>query len=167
MIIRRAKINELAEIMAVTRACAAHMQAAGIFQWNDHYPSEKDFRNDIDRKELYVLHEAGELIAFIALTPIMDEEYKSVQWLTENGNNLYVHRLAVHPDQQANGYAQALMSYAENLARGENYTSIRLDTFSQNTRNQKFYEKRGYKRLGDIFLPMQSPYPFHCYELVL
>jgi len=59
------------------------------------------------------------------------------------------------------------MNFAENHARKNGFTSIRLDTFSQNTANQKFYETRGYQKLGDIYFPKQSEHPFHCYELIL
>ena len=59
------------------------------------------------------------------------------------------------------------MNFAETYAKENNYNSVRLDTFSQNKRNQKFYEQRGYKRLGDIYFPKQSEHPFYCYELYL
>jgi len=59
------------------------------------------------------------------------------------------------------------MDFAETFARENMFDSIRLDTFSQNKRNQQFYERRGYQRLADIFFPNQSEHPFHCYELVL
>ena len=42
-----------------------------------------------------------------------------------------------------------------------------LDTYSKNIRNQKFYEARGYKKLGDVYFPHKNDQPFHCYELVL
>jgi ribosomal protein S18 acetylase RimI-like enzyme len=97
----------------------------------------------------------------------MDEEYGSIKWLTENKNNVYIHRLAVHPEHQGKGIAQQLMDFAEDFAIKNNYTSIRLDTFSKNKRNQKFYELRNYKRLGNIYFPKQSNEPFYCYELIL
>ena len=59
------------------------------------------------------------------------------------------------------------MTFAENYARANQYSSVRLDTFSQNKRNQLFYETRGYHKLGDIYFPEQSDDHFHCYELVL
>jgi hypothetical protein len=59
------------------------------------------------------------------------------------------------------------MDFAEIQAKKTKASSIRLDTFSQNIRNQKFYELRSYKRLGEIYFPKQSTYPFYCYELVL
>ncbi|MGB5236651.1 MAG: GNAT family N-acetyltransferase [Flavobacteriaceae bacterium] len=165
--IRRAKIEEIPEIIELTKACAHHMTEEGISQWNEHYPSEQAFVRDISRDELYAFEIDGKVIGVIAVTTLIDEEYVSVQWLTQTGNNLYIHRLAVHPRLQGRGYAQQLMSFAEELAIDNNCESIRLDTFSKNFRNQRFYEQRGYVKLGDIFFPKQSEYPFHCYELIL
>jgi ribosomal protein S18 acetylase RimI-like enzyme len=59
-----------------------------------------------------------------------------------------------------------MMSYAEDYARKKLYYSVRLDTFSKNLKNQKFYEQRGYIKLGEIYFPKQSKYPFYCYELI-
>ena len=73
----------------------------------------------------------------------------------------------IHPDYQGKGYARKLMDFVEDMARTKVATSVRLDTFSRNKRNQKFYEQRGYHRLDDIYFPLQSDHPFHCYELVI
>ena len=58
------------------------------------------------------------------------------------------------------------MDFAENESKLSGVESIRLDTFSQNIVNQNFYEKRGYVKLEDIYFPLQSEHPFHCYELL-
>ena len=165
--IRRAKILEIPEIIALARACAADMIARGIYQWDNQYPSEAIFTKDILLERLFVRIKEGSLIGVIALCEDKDPEYNNVNWITPDSHNLYVHRLAVHPDQQGLGHARELMDFAEHYARENQYTSIRLDTFSQNPRNQRFYELRGYTRLEEIFLPNQSPYPFYCYELCL
>lgn len=165
--IRPAKIGEIHQIMTITKACARHMRVQGIEQWNDHYPSQEIFKNDIERGELYVKKIDGHIIGCICITTVMDEEYFPVKWLTPNEINLYVHRLAIHPDFQGKGYARQLMDKAEKMARAKNYTSVRLDTFSKNKRNQRFYEARGYKKLESIYFPKQSPHPFYCYELIL
>ena len=165
--IRKGKIEDIKSIMNLTKACAKAMIAKGIYQWNAHYPNSSAFKKDVERNELYVLETVSDISGTIVISTVMDEEYKPIEWLTKNDNNLYIHRLAIHPNLQGKGYAQQLMDFAENYAIENNYTSIRLDTFSQNKRNQKFYELRGYKRLGDIYFPKQSEYPFHCYELIL
>lgn len=165
--IRKGKIEDIKSIMNLTKACAKAMIAKGIYQWNAHYPNSSAFKKDVERNELYVLETDSDISGTIVISTVMDEEYRPIEWLTKNDNNLYIHRLAIHPNLQGKGYAQQLMDFAENYAIENNYTSIRLDTFSQNKRNQKFYELRGYKRLGDIYFPKQSEFPFHCYELML
>lgn len=165
--IRKGTITDIEAIIDITKSCAKHMISKGIFQWNEHYPSKEVFINDVNHNQLYVLELGNQIAGTVVISTLMDEEYVPIQWLTKNKNNLYIHRLAIHPKHQGKGYAQQLMDFTEKYAIDNNYTSIRLDTFSQNKRNQKFYELRSYKRLDDIYFPKQSEYPFHCYELVL
>ena len=165
--IRLAKISEINEILTVTKACAAFMIENGIYQWNEHYPSKQAFLNDITQGELYVLEVDKKVEGTIVLSTHMDNEYIPIKWLTKNDANLYIHRLSVHPEHQGKGYAQKMMTFAESYAKENKFASVRLDTFSVNKRNVRFYEARGYKRLGDIYFPKQSEHPFHCYELVL
>ncbi|MGB5820256.1 MAG: GNAT family N-acetyltransferase [Saonia sp.] len=164
--IRSAKISEINDILNLTKACAAHMIEKGIYQWNEHYPSREAFEKDIERNELYILIMEDSIIGIIVISTWMDEEYIPINWLTPNKDNIYIHRLGIHPSYQGNGYAQKLMAFAEAYAQKNGFASVRLDTFSQNKRNQQFYETRGYQRLDDIYFPKQSELPFHCYELV-
>jgi ribosomal protein S18 acetylase RimI-like enzyme len=165
--IRKANVSEIEKIITITRACGRKMASEGIFQWNDHYPNSQAFKQDIERAELYVLLSENTPVGCIAISSLKDEVYSDVNWLTPDGTNYYIHRLAVHPNFQGQGNARILMDFAEDLAREKNATSIRLDTFSKNHRNQRFYEARGYTRLGSVYFPKQSEYPFYCYELVL
>lgn len=165
--ILKAKIEELQEIKSLTESCAKAMIDKGIYQWNEHYPSLKKLRKDILKDELYVLKQHNQILGIIVITSEKDEEYNPINWLSKTENNLYIHRLATHPDHWGKGYARQLMDFAEKLARKDNYESVRLDTFSMNKRNQRFYEARGYQRLGNIYFPKQSEHPFYCYELLI
>jgi len=165
--IRKAKSKDLQEVLSITNACALDLISKGIFQWSEEYPNKETFENDLANNWLYIISENKKTIGSISITPNMDEEYKSIAWLTITSNNLYIHRLAVDPKMQGEGYAQKLMDFAENYGRQNNYESIRLDTFSQNKRNQRFYKQRGYVRLENVYFPSQSQDPFYCYELIL
>lgn len=165
--IRKATASDLTAIKELTEACANHMQEKDIFQWNEHYPSLERLQEDIKKEELYVLEENNVIEGIIVLTPGMDHEYIPIEWLTPNCNNLYVHRLATNPQEWGSGNGRKLMDFAEAFAKEQGYVSVRLDTFSKNERNQRFYETRGYKRLGNIYFPKQSEHPFYCYEKVL
>lgn len=165
--IRIATLQDIDSLLGITKACAHYMTQKGIFQWNENYPNRNAFVTDVHRNELYVLLDASQIVGCVVISTFMDEEYKTVQWDTPDDTNVYIHRLAVHPEVQGKGCAQQLMQFAENYAIENNYRSIRLDTFSKNTRNQKFYELRNYKKLGSIYFPKQSVYPFYCYERIL
>lgn len=165
--IRKATIEDIDSILSLTKACAEDMVRKGIYQWNDAYPSREAFTKDVARDELYVLTEHSKVIACIVISTIIDDVYRPVTWLSETDANIYIHRLAVHPDHQGKGLAQKLMTHAENYARSHDFKSIRLDTFSKNKRNQRFYKQRGYTQLETIYFPQQSEFPFYCYELIL
>jgi ribosomal protein S18 acetylase RimI-like enzyme len=164
--IRLAKLSEIEEILTITKACGAKMISKGIFQWNDHYPNGLAFEKDIARNELYVLIASEQIVGCITISSEKDVEYNDIEWLTEDAQHYYIHRLAIHPNFQHRGFAKQLMDFAEALAQQQHAVSIRLDTFSVNKRNQRFYEARGYQRLGDIYFPRQSELCFYCYELV-
>ncbi len=165
MIIRKALKTDLNTLYSITNSCAQHLMKLGIFQWSENYPSKEILLNDIELKQIWKLEDENTIIGLIVLTEIEDSTYQQVKWLTKNQENLYIHRLAVHPNFQGKGYAQKLMDFAERFAFENNYNSIRLDTFSQNKRNQLFYEKRNYIKLENIYFPNQSEFPFYCYEM--
>ena len=165
--IRKATQDDIDVILKLTNACAEFMISKSIFQWNEAYPSKVAFEKDINREELYVLDNNNTIIGCVVISTLIDEEYKLVNWLTPNRNNIYIHRLAVHPIFQKQGFAQQLMTFAEEFSKNRKYDSIRLDTFSKNKGNQQFYEQRGYQRLETIHYPLQSEDGFYCYELVL
>ncbi len=165
--IKKAIISDLNDLLQITKSCARHMIDKEIYQWNELYPSKEILQKDIALKQLWKLEIDHKIIGLVVLTEIEDAEYKEVKWLTNNRQNLYIHRLAVHPNFQGKGYAQKLMDFAENYALKNNYISIRLDTFSQNKRNQEFYKKRNYIQLDAIYFPNQSEHPFYCFEKIV
>ena len=165
--IKLAKIVHLQRVKEIANACALDMINRKIFQWNENYPSIEIFEKDIENKNLYVYENDSKILGCVVLSLAKDEEYKDVRWLTKDGNNLYVHRLAVDPKFQKKGIGRTLMDFAEEYARKSGLKSIRLDTFSRNERNNKFYKSRKYIQLDDVYFINQSEYPFHCYEKIL
>lgn len=165
--IRRGVHEDLIPILEITKNCAVKMDAMGIYQWNENYPNRNAFIDDIKNNELLVFTKGDLLVGCIALCTKMDDVYKDVKWLTKDVKSLYVHRLAVDPQFQKKGIGKKLMDYAEDFAKKNNFISVRLDTFSKNKNNMRFYERRGYKRLEKVFFPEQSRFPFYCYELII
>ena len=165
--IRKGDVSDIDTILNITKSCAKHMIQNDIYQWNEYYPDRDSFVNDAENQELYVYVINSKVVACISLCVHIDEVYLPVKWKTKNDNNLYIHRLAVHPDFQQKGIGKILMDFAEKYATEKKFVSVRLDTFSVNKRNLKFYESRGYQRLERIYFPKQSEFPFYCYELII
>lgn len=166
--IRLAKLSEVDELVRLTLSCGEHLRTLGISQWSADYPNKEIISADISKKQLFVLTENSVPQAIVVLNEVSDPEYADVKWLTpKTSKNLFVHRLATNPKSQGKGYARKLMDFAENYARENNYDSIRLDTFSQNLRNQKFYDARGYHNLGELWLSYKNDFPYIAYELIV
>ena len=69
----------------------------------------------------------------------------------------------IDPNHQRQGNAHKLMDFAENYAIEQNYSSVRLDAYSQNKGVLNFYKKRDYVIRGNVNFP-QRLYAFHCME---
>lgn len=165
--IELAKINDLDRVKKITSDCALEMISRKVFQWDENYPNIEIFKKDIDNQNLYVYREKSIVLGCIMLSLSKDEVYDNVKWLTKDEKNLYVHRLAVDPKYQKKGIGKLLMDFAEEYGLKNGLKSVRLDTFSKNDRNNKFYRSRNYIQLDDVYFPNQSEFPFHCYEKIL
>ena len=165
--IRKATSSDLTYILNIIKNCTNHMIDNKIFQWNENYPSKEILKDDIKSNNLYLIKKNEKTIGCVMKSEKQSKVYKKVKWITENKKNLYVHRLAVDPKYQGKGYGIKLMDFVERNALKNNFISIRLDTFSKNKRNVKFYKKRGYIKIENIYFPNQSIYPFYCLEKIL
>ena len=166
--ISRGLPHEIDAIIALTKRCGLHMRENGIDQWDENYPDYDSIANDLETKTLFAYREGDTIVGIVVLNETQDEEYGEINWSTsESDRNLVVHRLAVEPIHQGKGIARKIMDFAENFAREQEYDSIRLDTFSQNPRNQRFYTNRGYTDLGEVYLKYKKEHPYFCYELLL
>jgi ribosomal protein S18 acetylase RimI-like enzyme len=165
--VRKALVQDIPNIKKITEACAQHMIDQGIYQWNKNYPSLEVLTKDVKANNVYVYLLEQEIIATVMFSMEMDDFYRKIDWLTQDAKQLYVHRLAVHPAYQGQGIARGLMDFGEALAKEKECLSIRLDTFSQNPRNNRFYKARQYQQVGQVFFAQKSEHPFYCYEKVL
>ena len=156
------------EIIAMTKLCAADLISKGISQWDENYPDLNTIQTDIHQGELFKYVIDDTILGIVVLNENQDPEYNELNWITSNNSrNLFVHRLAVHPEHQGKGIARQLMDFAEEKAKRDGYDSIRLDTFSQNKRNQNFYDNRDYQRTGEVYLSYRDDFPYIGYELIL
>ena len=166
MIIRKAKINELDEIMNMYASCVDGMQKANIDQWDSTYPNRKIIYEDIRNKSFYIFLINDEIIGGINIDKIQDKTYLDIKWKDKGNKFLVVHRLAVRQEFWKKGIGNKLMFFAESLVKEKKLNSIRLDTYSSNPIAINFYLNLGYIKKGEIFLkPNKNEY--YCFEKLI
>jgi len=163
--IRKAVLEDTKEIMEIIAATISEMRNYNNTQWDENYPQEKDFINDIQRGDLYVSERDGKLVGFICINNIEPAEYNWLSW-SLNGDCMVVHRMAVNSSLRRSGIGTELMKFADNLALASNIRYLKTDTYSINTKMNALFKKCGYALVGEMsFLGKEKP--FYCYEKIL
>ena len=163
MIIRPATTADLPDLLTLLRRVVPLMHKTGNFQWDDQYPNEAVFKQDIDKDQLWVADVDGQLAGVAALTEDQEPEYAQVGFdLSQRA--IVTHRLAVDPAFRGQGVAVALLAQAEQIAKERDVTFLRIDTNSENPMTQKLFPKLGYTYAGEITLSFRPGLRFLAYE---
>lgn len=163
MTIRPATLTDLPALMNLVRHVVPLMRKSGNFQWDEHYPNQQVFSEDIAKNQLWVAHIDGLLAGVAALTEDQEPEYAQVGFdLSQRA--IVTHRLAVDPAFQGRGVAVALLAQAEKLALERGIHFLRIDTNSANQATQKLFPKLGYTYAGDITLGFRPGLRFMAYQ---
>lgn len=163
MLLRLANINDIPQILKLVSEVVPIMNAGGNLQWDNNYPNEKAFAQDIYLMKLWVADLDGTIAGVSAITTDQDPEYAEVGW-DINETAIVTHRLAVSPRYHGKGVAIALMQKAEDEAIRRGIKKLRVDTNSMNQATQKLFPKLGYVFAGEIGLSYRPGLKFFCYE---
>lgn len=148
-IFRLANTEDLPEILILYQRAIKQMNALNILQWDEIYPDDQTLSCDIEQRQMYLHIVGARIAAAIVLNSEQDEQYKNGNWSISNNFGV-VHRLCVHPDFGQSGLGKQMVLFAEKHFSNLNFSSVRLDAFSQNPISLHLYEKLGYKRVGQI-----------------
>jgi ribosomal protein S18 acetylase RimI-like enzyme len=161
--VRLADPSDLAPLLALLRDCVSEMQARGLDQWDDVYPTSATLLGDIQTGTLYLASRAGAtpLLGALTLNQRQDPEYADVAWAIAVEPIAVVHRLMVHPAAQRGGLGRFLMRFAEREAHRLGCRAIRLDTMDANTRALALYRALGYRQAGGVRFRKGA---FTCFE---
>ncbi|MGZ8544577.1 MAG: GNAT family N-acetyltransferase [Flavisolibacter sp.] len=116
-------------------------------------------RNDILRKPLGMNLDKQELEKEknnLHIAAYEDDQMLGCCMLVEEGpQTVRLRQMAVINDLQGKGIGRALMQFAENLARDRGYRRI---TMHARKNALGFYEKMGYRKIGDEFEEITIPH---------
>ena len=151
--IRRAKEEELDQIMKCIVDSRAFLKASGSSQWNGPlgYPHDYDLLNDIKMDRLFVNIRDNRVCGVCALSGCeKDYEKPYGSWQIETNNYLTIHRMAVNDEFRGKGVATELFEFSIKYGKENGYDSIRVDTHEKNVIIQHLALKLGFKACGYV-----------------
>jgi len=166
MIIRKAEISDLENIMLMYKSCVAGMVENGIDQWDETYPNDEIISEDLNVGTYYVSEMDGTIIAGINIDKNQDDTYLALDWEDKSDSFLVVHRLGVKEEFWNKKIGKDLMLFTEKLVIEKGLKSIRLDTYSGNPKAMEFYRRLGYTELGTIDLKPDKD-KYYCFEKII
>jgi len=162
MNITQATVADIDAITELIRQAVRIMQKNGIDQWNDNYPNKNLVTDDVAMGSLFKITVDGNIAGIVTLNELQFPDYSKIHWKDSTGRPLVVHRLCIDPRYQGKSLAKRLMFFAEEYAKKNGYSSIRLDTYSKNYIALKLYKSLKYEQGGDVSL--REGKVFHCFE---
>jgi len=166
MIIRKAEISDLENIMLMYKSCVAGMVENGIDQWDETYPNDEIISEDLNVGTYYVAEMNETIIGGINIDKNQDDTYLSLDWKDKSDSFLVVHRLGVKEEFWNKKIGKDLMLFTEKLVLEKGLKSIRLDTYSGNPKAMEFYRRLGYTEIGTIDLKPDKD-KYYCFEKII
>lgn len=126
-------------------------------------------QNSIDREELYVLADGGDIAACVIADAEKVDGYSDAPWQIDSDEVSVLHVLAVHPDHRGKGLAQRLVENVIEQERKVGKKALRLDVIENNTTAEKLYQKLSFQYIQTktLYYDVVGEMTFKLYELVL
>lgn len=170
--IRPAVEADLTAVSAIYEAILDHEDATGVHYtgWErGSYPTAATARDIFNAGTLYVgADEDGVIWGSMNLNGYQLPEYSNGSWTipAEPCQVAVIHTLTIDPRRAGQGLAGQLVSFAEDTARKQGKTVLRLDTGVENRPANHLYPKLGYTSAGtvDVFFMGYATRPLNLYE---
>ena len=148
MIIHKADINDIDEIVNIIDDTKKLFKKEGIPQWQNGYPEKIDFLKDLDLGNLYVVKDNDVVIGTFTLLDF-DPNYLYIEngkWLNDTPY-VAIHRLAIKELYKRKGVATSIIEYVKSR-----YNHIRIDTHKLNIPMKNLIVKNGFQYCGIVYM---------------
>lgn len=152
---RKANLADLKQIMEAVEDSRFLLKTQGTGQWQDGYPHENDFIDDINNGHLYVIYDQKptHVVGVFAIT-YYEEDYHHLyegKWLSDYPY-MVMHRVAIKRQYRGQGFGkQIFLSFIEQ-GKKEGYLSLRIDTHEGNAPMRHLIELFGFRYCGKTLL---------------
>lgn len=138
--------------MAIVSDAKEFLRQNGVDQWQNGYPDEEMFFDDIKGGESHVVLCDGKIAAVAMLSFAGEPTYSVIrdgEWLT-CGEYGVVHRISVARDMRGHGIAAFIFDQAEKICVENSVYSLRADTHEDNIPMRKTLRRCGFSYCGTI-----------------
>lgn len=160
MQLRATNEDDLEAILSIVEDGRASLNALGIDQWQNGYPTVEVLQEDINQHHGYIaLDDNGNALGIISAIFGGERQYDTIEggsWLTDSLSHepryCAIHRVAVAKEASGRGVASFMMQAIEEIARQQQAESIRIDTHEGNTPMRTLITKCGYTECGIVYV---------------
>ena len=145
MELKLAQINDLSKLKIMFEKIIEDMEHKNIQIWNKYYPYEM-FRNDIEKRQLYILTNNDEIAAAFVLFE-QEEPEKNLEWSNIQERALYMSRVGVNVNFLRQGIGSLVIEKAINISREKEVRYLRLLVVEENKPAINLYLKNGFRQV--------------------
>lgn len=117
------------------------------------YPTIYTAKAAVEAGDLFVMEEAGNIVAAAKINKIQVDEYALANWRysdIDSNRIMVLHTLVVDPIYGKKGYGSAFVAYYEKYALDNGCPYLRMDTNEKNVNARRLYAKHGYKEVSIV-----------------
>lgn len=116
------------------------------------YPVESTAQAALERGELFVCEENGQIVASAIINKTQVDVYADCKWSRdcEASEVMVLHTLTVEPSCAGRGIGRRFVAFYEEMARADGCKALRMDTNAVNTAARTLYKKLGYTEVGVV-----------------
>lgn len=154
--IRRACERDTDDIMKVIASAQEYLARQNIDQWQDGFPNRSVIKQDRENAEAYVLTEGELIVGYFALYAPPEPVYENItngKWLLDGDNYAAMHRVAITGELRGRGLAHLIYDKCEERSRELGYSSLRVDTHTDNKIMRHIAESHGFSECGTVYYP--------------
>ena len=116
------------------------------------YPVESTARAALERGDLFVCEEDGEIVGSAIINKTQVDVYADCKWSLDCADDevMVLHTLTVEPACAGRGIGRKFVAFYEEMARIDGCKALRIDTNAVNTAARALYKKLGYTEVGIV-----------------
>jgi ribosomal protein S18 acetylase RimI-like enzyme len=149
--LRPGKAEDLETIVSICEAIKRIYRENEIHLWNEYYPTEEIFSEDIRDGRLYVYETDDEIVGSVSFEDTLTDDESERSHTVK-----YPCRLMVNPKMQNQGIGTAILQELFAMVKMQGYQEIRFLVSMNNPRAAALYQRLGCVSLGYIRTPWEE-----------